>query len=58
MAGEQNIEAIVERIMVRNGMNTVYQRTTYASPFTDFVLQTELLRGWKLPKFTKFAGNV
>lgn len=25
--------------------------------FPDFVLQTELPRGWKVPKFTKFAGN-
>ena len=44
--------------MIRNGMGTGCQRTTYASPFPDFVLQTELPRGWKLPKFTKFSGDV
>lgn len=39
-------------------MNTGYQRTDYASPFPDFVLQIELSRGWKLPKFTKFTEDV
>ena len=39
-------------------MNTGFQRTKYVSPFLDFMLQTELPRGWKLPKFTKFEGDV
>ena len=30
----------------------------YVSPLPDFALQMELPRGWKLPKFTKFAGDV
>ena len=44
--------------MVRNGRNTECKRTMYVPPFLDFVLQTELPRGRKLPKFTKFAGDV
>ncbi|XP_050919326.1 uncharacterized protein LOC127136855 [Lathyrus oleraceus] len=57
MAGEQNLDAIVERIMVRNGVNPRLQRPTYSSLLPDFVLQTKLPRGWKVPKFTKFAGD-
>ena len=44
-AGKQCLEAMVELIMVRNGMNTGCQRTTYASPLPDYILQTELPRG-------------
>ncbi|XP_050915162.1 uncharacterized protein LOC127130142 [Lathyrus oleraceus] len=54
--GEQNLEAIVERIIVRNIVSPYLQRPTYSSPLPDFVLQTKLARGWKVPKFTKFAG--
>ncbi|XP_050919181.1 uncharacterized protein LOC127136692 [Lathyrus oleraceus] len=55
--GEQNLEAIVEQIIVRNEISPCLQRPTYSSPLPDFVLQTELPRGWKVPKFTKFAGD-
>ena len=58
MVRAQNLEAIVKSIIVRNGMNTSYHRTTYVSQFPDFVLRTDLPRGWKHPKFTKFAGDV
>lgn len=57
MAGEQNLEAIVEQIIVRNGVNSCLQRPMYSSPLPDFVLQTKLSRGWKVPKFTKFFGD-
>ncbi|XP_050895328.1 uncharacterized protein LOC127101945 [Lathyrus oleraceus] len=55
--GEQNLEAIIKRIIVRNGLSPCLQRQTYSSPLPDFVLQTELPRGWKVPKFTKFTGD-
>ncbi|XP_050919037.1 uncharacterized protein LOC127136533 [Lathyrus oleraceus] len=55
--GEQNLEAIVERIIVKNGISPCLQRPTYYSPLPDFVLQTELPRGWKVPKLTKFARD-
>ncbi|XP_050878858.1 uncharacterized protein LOC127082675 [Lathyrus oleraceus] len=55
--GKQNLEAIVEQIIVRNGISSGLQWPTYSSPFPDFVLQIKLPRGWKVPKFTKFAGD-
>ncbi|XP_050918815.1 uncharacterized protein LOC127136276 [Lathyrus oleraceus] len=55
--GEQNQEAIVKRIIVRKGVSPYLQRPTYSSPLPNFVLQTELPRGWKVPKFTKFVGD-
>lgn len=57
MAGELNLEAIVEQIMVRNGVNPGLQRIMYSPSLPDFVLQTELPRGWKVPKVTKFVGD-
>lgn len=32
-------------------------RPNFISPLSDYVRQTELPRGWKVPKFTKFASN-
>ncbi|KAK2410036.1 hypothetical protein QL285_045428 [Trifolium repens] len=29
----------------------------FVSALSEYVLQTELPRGWKIPKFTKFAGD-
>lgn len=29
----------------------------FISPLTEYALQTELPRGWKFPKFTKFVGD-
>ncbi|XP_050878179.1 uncharacterized protein LOC127081997 [Lathyrus oleraceus] len=55
--GEQNLEVIVELIIVRNGISPCLQRLTYSSPLPDFVLQIELPRGWKVPKFTKYVGD-
>lgn len=56
-AGEDNLENIFERIMVRNGANPGLRRPNFISPLADYVLQAELPRGWKVPKFTKFAGD-
>ena len=38
-------------------MNTILQRPTYSSPLSEYILQTELPRGWKIPKYTKFGGE-
>ncbi|XP_050883426.1 uncharacterized protein LOC127086673 [Lathyrus oleraceus] len=32
-------------------------RPNFTSPLSEYVRQTELLRGWKVSKFTKFAGD-
>ncbi|XP_058757431.1 uncharacterized protein LOC131630697 [Vicia villosa] len=43
--------------MAQNGFNTGLRRPNYTSPLSDYVIQTELTRGVKVPKFTKFAGD-
>ena len=47
----------MEQILIQNGLNVGMRRPNFVSPFGDFVMQTELPRGWKVPKFTKFAGK-
>ncbi|XP_058751796.1 uncharacterized protein LOC131624893 [Vicia villosa] len=54
---ETNLTAMIERIMTQNGLNTGLRRPNYTSPLSDYVLQTELPRGRKVPKFTKFLGD-
>jgi hypothetical protein len=48
---------MIERIMAHNGLNSGFRRPNYTSPIVGYVLQTELPRGFKVPKFTKFAGD-
>ena len=57
LAVENNLTTIIERIMARNGMNTALQRPTYSSPLSEYILQIENPRGWKIPKYTKFGGE-
>ncbi|XP_058759609.1 uncharacterized protein LOC131632905 [Vicia villosa] len=54
---ETNLTAMIERIMAQNGLNTGLRRPNYTSPLSDNILQTELPRGYKVPKFTKFSGD-
>src|ERR1051325_4323576 len=53
---ENNLTNIVERIMARNGMNTI-PRPTYSSLLSEYILHTENPRGWKIPKYSKFGGE-
>ncbi|CAJ2657252.1 unnamed protein product [Trifolium pratense] len=48
---------MVETILAQNGLNTGCRRPNFVSAFNEYVLQTELPRGWKVPKYTKFAGD-
>src|ERR1051325_2042670 len=48
---------MIERIMAQNGINTGIRRPNYASPIANYVIHTDLPRGYKIPKFTKFAGE-
>lgn len=57
LLGKNNLATIIERIMSHDGVNMGLQRPNYTSPLSDFVLHTELPRGWKVPKFTKFIGD-
>ncbi|XP_050896599.1 uncharacterized protein LOC127103376 [Lathyrus oleraceus] len=54
---ENDLTTMIERIIAHNGLNTRLRRPNYTSPLSEYVLQTELLRGCKIPKFTKFSGD-
>ncbi|XP_058741511.1 uncharacterized protein LOC131613889 [Vicia villosa] len=54
---ETNLTTMIEMIMAQNGLNTGLRRPNYTSPLSDYVLQTELPRGRKIPRFTKFSGD-
>ena len=43
--------------MAQNSVNIGLQRPNYTSHLSKYVLQTELQKGWKVPKFTKFTGD-
>ncbi|XP_006598506.1 uncharacterized protein [Glycine max] len=54
---QNNLAQMVETILVQNGLNLGFHRPNFVSPLSEYVLQTELPRGVKIPKFTKFAGE-
>jgi len=49
-----NISNLVETIMAQNGLNMGLHRPNFVYPLSEYVLQTELRRGCKIPKFTTF----
>ena len=55
--GQNYIVNLFEQILVQNGLNVGMCRPNFVSPFDEYIMQTELPRGWKVPKFTKFAGE-
>lgn len=57
IVGQNNITTIVEAIVAQNGFNMGLHLPTFVSPFSEFIRQTELHRGCKVPKFTKFSGE-
>ncbi|XP_050920214.1 uncharacterized protein LOC127137835 [Lathyrus oleraceus] len=57
MAADNNLATMVERIMVRNGINFGLRRPNYTSPLSEYILQTETPPRTKIPKFTKFSGD-
>src|ERR1044072_6592134 len=44
---ENNLTSMIERIMAQNGLNTGIRRPNYASPIADYVMHTDLPRGYK-----------
>lgn len=48
---------MVEQVLTQNGLNVHLHRPNFVSALSEYVLQTELLRGYKVPKFTKFAND-
>src|SRR4051812_6021971 len=57
LATENNLTAMIERVMANNGLSTGLRRLNYTSPIADYIMQIELPRGTKVPKFTKFSGD-
>jgi hypothetical protein len=55
--GQNNLAHLVETILAQNGLNIGLHRPNFVSALSEYVLQTELPRNWKTPKFTKFAGD-
>ncbi|XP_050907571.1 uncharacterized protein LOC127120994 [Lathyrus oleraceus] len=57
VAADNNLTIIVERIMVRNGVNFGLRRPNYTPPLAEYILQAEAPLRTKIPKFTKFTGD-
>jgi len=57
IGAHNNIANFVENIMAQNGLNIGLHRPNFISPLSELVLQYELPRCYKIPKFTKFAGD-
>ena len=57
LEGENNLAHLVETILAQNGLNMGLHRPNFVSALSEYVLQSELPRNWKVPKFTKFAGD-
>ncbi|XP_050909974.1 uncharacterized protein LOC127123840 [Lathyrus oleraceus] len=57
MVADNNLAAMVERIMARNEVNFGLRRPNYTSPLSEYILQTDTLPRTKIPKFTKFFGD-
>jgi len=57
LGAHNNIANLIEAIMAQNGLNIGLHRTNFVSALSEYVLQTELPRGLKIPKFIKFAGD-
>ncbi|XP_057444650.1 uncharacterized protein LOC130736894 [Lotus japonicus] len=56
--GQQNVAAVVEQLLNQHGFIVGFaNRPHFVSAFTEEVLDAELPRGWKVPKFTKFSGD-
>ncbi|AES96971.2 hypothetical protein MTR_5g043720 [Medicago truncatula] len=57
IGARNNIANLVENIMAQNGLNVGLHRPNFVYPLSEYVLQTELLRGYKIPKFRRFVGD-
>lgn len=55
--GQNNITNIVEQILAQNNLNAGPYRSNFVSALSEYVLQTEFPRGWKIQNFTMFSGD-
>ena len=55
----QNVERMVEQTLNRHGFNIgLSDRMLFASPFPLEVQMLDMPRGYKIPKFSKFSGDL
>ena len=57
IGAHNNIANLVKNIMAQHGLNIGLHRPNFVSPLSELVLKSELPRGYKIPKFTKFVGD-
>jgi len=55
--GHNNITNLVENFLAQNGFNMSFRIPNFTLALSEYVMITELPRNWKVPKFTKFAGE-
>jgi len=55
--GQNNIANVVETLLAQNGFTMGLDRLNFVSALSEYVLMSELPRNWKIPKFSKFAGQ-
>ena len=48
---------MVEALLAQNGFNMGLDRPNFVSALSEYVLETDLPRNTKIPKFTKFTGE-
>jgi len=53
--GQKNIANVVEALLAQNGFNMGLHRPNFVSALSEYVLDTDLPRNTKIPKFTNFA---
>jgi len=53
--GQNNIANVVEALLAQNGFNMGLHRPNFVSALSEYVLETDLPRNTKIPKFIKFA---
>jgi len=58
LEAQNNIANMVETIVTQNGLNIGLHRPNFVSALSEYVLQIELPKGWKIPKFTIFASDI
>lgn len=48
---------MVEQVLAQSGLNHGLLKPNYISHLPEYIRHTELPRGWKVLKFTKFTGD-
>jgi len=55
--GQNNIANMVKALLAQNGFNMGLHKPNFVLALSEYVLETDLPRNTKIPKFTKFVGE-